>query len=665
MDVCAFVGVAPRGPARMPFTDEDWLESGLDPDRLRGSLDASTLRRPGAAAPPSVAVPVDSWDDYTRLFGAFEGPGRLPYAVARSSTRAAGARTSCASSTTTADGSDGANGDAARLDGFAVDGHVRRSSSAPGTRAAGATRLRRRSRSRRARWRSWPRAPTRARAAGGGRPAARDARSGCGFAGGTARAADRRRRRRATGSRPRRRSGDAAARLTAGGRRRSSAESSTASLEVDDGDGRARAARRSRRSAACTRGGSPLSSAPASELVYPRRASGRTTDARAGRRGAAPSRSRPCSHAFGRDDATATLVPDDFFDRGLGARRRGAGGRRARARRRIDDVVARRGVPDLYSAGAAAAHRRGSSTRPSLAGPDFEPCVDAGDAAAAGAAAAGARRAAARPARPGRARADRRAPAAAGRARGPARSRSSSCSTCRPGSTSGGSSRGARTSTRVVRGRLPPVARRRAAATTSATRRSAQPVGVRGRHHRAARARARRAVRAGERDRRSASSTSPTRVARAPRRAAPGRDQRLPAPSATASRLTAARTLSRDPSYRQLSVRRLMTMLGARSSSEMQWVVFEPNNASLRADLRHLLRTYLRRLYRANAFAGATEDEAFFVRCDDDAEHAARCSTPGQLIARDRRRAGGAARVHRRAAHARRRRNAASRRRAG
>jgi Bacteriophage tail sheath protein len=80
--------------------------------------------------------------------------------------------------------------------------------------------------------------------------------------------------------------------------------------------------------------------------------------------------------------------------------------------------------------------------------------------------------------------------------------------------------------------------------------------------------------------------------------------------------LTAARTLSLDPAYRQLSVRRLITMLIRTLSREMQWVVFEPNDESLLADLRHLLRGYLTRLYRANAFAGATEDEAFFVRCD-------------------------------------------------
>ena len=81
--------------------------------------------------------------------------------------------------------------------------------------------------------------------------------------------------------------------------------------------------------------------------------------------------------------------------------------------------------------------------------------------------------------------------------------------------------------------------------------------------------------------------------------------------------LTAARTLSADPSYRQLSVRRLMMMLVRTLERELQWLVFEPNNLSLQADLRHLLRAYLGGLYRGNALAGGTEDEAFFVHCDE------------------------------------------------
>jgi hypothetical protein len=81
--------------------------------------------------------------------------------------------------------------------------------------------------------------------------------------------------------------------------------------------------------------------------------------------------------------------------------------------------------------------------------------------------------------------------------------------------------------------------------------------------------------------------------------------------------LTAGRTLSRDPSWRQLSVRRLVTMVERALDRQMQWTVFEPNGRRLRAQVSDLLRTFLRSLWRANAFAGATEDEAFFVRCDD------------------------------------------------
>ena len=69
MDVCAFLGVAPRGPARVPVVDEKW------PDDRPCVEDERPRRR-------TVAVPVESFDEYRRIFGAFEGPGLLPYSVA-------------------------------------------------------------------------------------------------------------------------------------------------------------------------------------------------------------------------------------------------------------------------------------------------------------------------------------------------------------------------------------------------------------------------------------------------------------------------------------------------------------------------------------------------------------------------------------------------------
>jgi hypothetical protein len=83
-------------------------------------------------------------------------------------------------------------------------------------------------------------------------------------------------------------------------------------------------------------------------------------------------------------------------------------------------------------------------------------------------------------------------------------------------------------------------------------------------------------------------------------------------------RLTAARTLSRDPAYRQLTVRRLITMLRLTLDRESQWVVFEPHTVALRAVLVLHISDLLRGQFLAGAFAGATEAESYFVRADAD-----------------------------------------------
>ncbi|WP_045300104.1 phage tail sheath C-terminal domain-containing protein [Saccharothrix sp. ST-888] len=82
-------------------------------------------------------------------------------------------------------------------------------------------------------------------------------------------------------------------------------------------------------------------------------------------------------------------------------------------------------------------------------------------------------------------------------------------------------------------------------------------------------------------------------------------------------RLASARTLSRDPDYRQLSVRRLMTMLRLVLERQAQSLAFEPDSPQLRAELRGAVTQLLRDLFRDGALAGADEDQAFFVRCDE------------------------------------------------
>jgi hypothetical protein len=82
-------------------------------------------------------------------------------------------------------------------------------------------------------------------------------------------------------------------------------------------------------------------------------------------------------------------------------------------------------------------------------------------------------------------------------------------------------------------------------------------------------------------------------------------------------RLTAARTLSRDRKYRQLTVRRLITLLRLTLYQQMQWAVFEPNGPALRREIRLQLESFLRGLFNQGAFSGSTEADSFFVRCDD------------------------------------------------
>jgi phage tail sheath protein FI len=98
-------------------------------------------------------------------------------------------------------------------------------------------------------------------------------------------------------------------------------------------------------------------------------------------------------------------------------------------------------------------------------------------------------------------------------------------------------------------------------------------------------------------------------------------------------RLTAAHTLSSDPDYRQLSVRRLMTMIALTLQDYGEGLlVFEPNTDELRARLTNAVIELLRGLHRVGAFSGATEAESFFVRCDDST-NPTRAQALGRLVA--------------------------------
>ncbi|GAA1957147.1 phage tail sheath family protein [Microbacterium deminutum] len=80
-----------------------------------------------------------------------------------------------------------------------------------------------------------------------------------------------------------------------------------------------------------------------------------------------------------------------------------------------------------------------------------------------------------------------------------------------------------------------------------------------------------------------------------------------------------ARTLAGSASeWRYLPVRRLFAFAEESIQQGTGWVVFEPNDRTLWNAIRRDIRAFLRRLWRDGALFGATEREAFFVKCDEE-----------------------------------------------
>jgi phage tail sheath protein FI len=68
--------------------------------------------------------------------------------------------------------------------------------------------------------------------------------------------------------------------------------------------------------------------------------------------------------------------------------------------------------------------------------------------------------------------------------------------------------------------------------------------------------------------------------------------------------------------WKYLPVRRTALFLEESLFRGSQWVVFEPNDASLWAQIRLNMTAFMGTLFRQGAFAGTTPREAFFVKCD-------------------------------------------------
>ncbi len=96
-------------------------------------------------------------------------------------------------------------------------------------------------------------------------------------------------------------------------------------------------------------------------------------------------------------------------------------------------------------------------------------------------------------------------------------------------------------------------------------------------------------------------------------------------------RIWGARTLSSDPSWRYLNVRRLFNYIEESIFEGTQWVVFEPNDIRLWGRVKRTINAFLLRVWRDGALFGATPEEAFFVRCDGE-NNPPEVRDAGQLI---------------------------------
>jgi uncharacterized protein len=77
-----------------------------------------------------------------------------------------------------------------------------------------------------------------------------------------------------------------------------------------------------------------------------------------------------------------------------------------------------------------------------------------------------------------------------------------------------------------------------------------------------------------------------------------------------------ARTMSSDPLWWFVNVRRLLSMIEKALGQACQWAVFEPHTLQLRSLMRLNVVSFLEAMWEAGGLVGDTPDEAFRVICD-------------------------------------------------
>jgi phage tail sheath protein FI len=77
-----------------------------------------------------------------------------------------------------------------------------------------------------------------------------------------------------------------------------------------------------------------------------------------------------------------------------------------------------------------------------------------------------------------------------------------------------------------------------------------------------------------------------------------------------------SRTLSADPAWLQINIRRLFIFLEKSIENGTQWVTFEPNDPTLWKSIERNVAAFLRIQWLEGKLVGQTEKEAFFVHCN-------------------------------------------------
>ena len=81
-------------------------------------------------------------------------------------------------------------------------------------------------------------------------------------------------------------------------------------------------------------------------------------------------------------------------------------------------------------------------------------------------------------------------------------------------------------------------------------------------------------------------------------------------------RLWGARTISSDPEWKFVNIRRYFAYLEQSIAKGTQWVVFEPNGEPLWDNVRRTIEDFLLKEWRSGALMGDRPENAFFIKCD-------------------------------------------------